>query len=79
MRTLIFTLALVLTLGLSAAQAASVKTHLPGDLTLEEAQDILKAALSKAKEVAVPMNIAVVDAGETLKFSPAKTEPFLAA
>lgn len=57
----------MLTLGLSAVQAAPVKTHLPGDLTLEEAQDILKAALSKAKEVGVLMNIAVVDAGGNLK------------
>lgn len=77
MRTLIFTLALVLTLGLSAAQAASVKTHLPGDLTLEEAQDILKAALSKAKEVAVPMNIAVVDAGGNLKIFAREDGAFL--
>ena len=77
MRTLIFTLALVLTLGLSAVQAASVKTHLPGDLTLEEAQDILKAALSKAKEVAVPMNIAVVDAGGNLKIFARQDGAFL--
>ncbi|OXS29230.1 MAG: PduO protein [Desulfovibrio sp. MES5] len=67
MRTFIFTLVFMLTLGLSAVQAAPVKTHLPGDLTLEEAQDILKAALSKAKEVGVLMNIAVVDAGGNLK------------
>ena len=77
MRTLIFTLALVLTLGLSAVQAASVKTHLPGDLTLEEAQDILKAALAKAKEVAVPMNIAVVDAGGNLKIFARQDGAFL--
>ena len=77
MRTLIFTLALVLTLGLSAAQAASVKTHLLGDLTLEEAQDILKAALAKAKEVAVPMNIAVVDAGGNLKIFARQDGAFL--
>ena len=77
MRTLIFTLALVLTLGLSAVQAASVKTHLPGDLTLEEAQDILTAALAKAKEVAVPMNIAVVDAGGNLKIFARQDGAFL--
>ena len=77
MRTLIFTLALVFTLGLSAVQAASVKTHLPGDLTLEEAQDILKVALAKAKEVAVPMNIAVVDAGGNLKIFARQDGAFL--
>ena len=77
MPTLIFPLALVLPLGLSAVQAASVKTHLPGDLTLEEAQDILKAALAKAKEVAVPMNIAVVDAGGNLKIFARQDGAFL--
>ena len=43
-----------------------VKT-LPGDLTLEHAQTILQAALKKAKEIKIPMNIALVDAGGNLK------------
>lgn len=43
-----------------------VKT-LPGDITLAQAQKILTAALKKAVEIKVPMNIAIVDAGGNLK------------
>lgn len=43
-----------------------VKT-LPGDITLVQAQAILKAALKKAVEIKVPVNIAIVDAGGNLK------------
>ena len=51
----------------SSAFAAGPKTHLPGDLTMEEALAVQKAALEKAKAQGVPMNIAVVDAGGHLK------------
>lgn len=44
----------------------SVKT-LPGDITLAQSQKILAAALKKAEEIKVPMNIAIVDAGGNLK------------
>ncbi len=46
--------------------AEPVKT-LPGDLTLKQAQVILQAALKKAEEIKVPMNIALLDAGGNLK------------
>lgn len=51
----------------SAALAAAPATHLPGDLSLREALDVQNAALQKAREQGVPMNIAVVDAGGHLK------------
>lgn len=54
-------------LAATAAGAAELKKHLPGDLALAEAQEVLKAALVKAKAQGVPMNIAVVDAGGNLK------------
>ncbi|MCC6126678.1 MAG: heme-binding protein [Pirellulales bacterium] len=37
------------------------------DITLEQAQAAVAAALAKAKEIGVKMNIAVVDAGANLK------------
>ena len=37
------------------------------DITLEQAEMITAAAKQKAKEIGVPMNIAVVDAGANLK------------
>lgn len=43
------------------------KLQLPGDLTLEQAQMVLEAALADAVAQKVPMNIAVVDAGANLK------------
>lgn len=51
----------------STTFAAGPRTHLPGDLTMEEALAVQKAALEKAKAQGVPMNIAVVDAGGHLK------------
>ncbi len=51
----------------SPALAAGPKTHLPGDLTMQEALAVQNAALEKAKAQGVPMNIAVVDAGGHLK------------
>jgi len=37
------------------------------DITLEQAEAISNAAKQKAKEIGVPMNIAIVDAGANLK------------
>ncbi len=37
------------------------------DITLEQAEAISHAAKQKAKEIGVPMNIAIVDAGANLK------------
>lgn len=51
----------------SAVFAGDVRKTLPGELTLEQAQAILKAAQAKAKAINVPMNIAVVDSGGNLK------------
>ncbi|HAS87720.1 MAG TPA: heme-binding protein [Desulfovibrio sp.] len=51
----------------TTAFAGDVKKTLPGDLTLEQAQAILKVAQAKAVDIKVPMNIAVVDAGGNLK------------
>lgn len=61
---------LILILGafMGTAQAADGPlTQLPGDLTLTQAQKILKVALDKATSQGVPMNIAIVDAGGHLK------------
>ena len=43
-----------------------VKT-LPGDLTLEQAQAVVRASVRRAEAIKVPMNIAVMDAGGNLK------------
>ena len=52
----------------SIAHAADVsKLYLPGDITLEQSQVAITAALNKAKEQGSLMNIAVVDAGGNLK------------
>lgn len=61
---------MILILGafMGTAQAADGPlTQLPGDLTLTQAQKILKVALDKATSQGVPMNIAIVDAGGHLK------------
>ena len=63
----ILPLALMLLLLAAAVQAAGPQKQLPGDLTLAQAQEVLKAALIKAEAQGVPMNIAVVDAGGNLK------------
>ncbi|MEI2384679.1 heme-binding protein [Breoghania sp. JC706] len=62
----IVALSIVLFGGVSAFAGDVVKT-LPGDITLAQAQKIIAAALKKAEEIKVPMNIAVVDAGGNLK------------
>ena len=63
----ILPLALMLLLLAATVQAAGPQKQLPGDLTLAQAQEVLKAALVKAEAQGVPMNIAVVDAGGNLK------------
>jgi uncharacterized protein GlcG (DUF336 family) len=63
---LVLTLCMLLlsaTLGL----ADGPRKTLPGDITLAQAQKCIDAALAKAKEINVPMNIAIVDAGGNLK------------
>lgn len=49
------------------AFAADLIKTLPGDLTLNQAQAVIRAAVKKAEQIKVPMNIAVVDAGGNLK------------
>ncbi len=51
----------------SLALADGPKKTLSGELTLEQAQKVLKAAVAKAEEIKVPMNISVVDSGGNLK------------
>ncbi len=64
-------LAVVCMLGASslghAAGPEVSKLVLPGDITLEQAQVVLQAAVAKAEEQGTLMNIAVVDAGGNLK------------
>jgi len=69
MRKLMLSTLLALSVMLLAGTAMAgdpVKT-LPGDITLAQAQKILAAALKKAVEIKIPMNIAIVDAGGNLK------------
>ncbi len=51
----------------SSGFAGEVRKTLPGELTLEQAQAVLKAAQAKAKAINVPMDIAIVDSGGNLK------------
>lgn len=51
----------------TSAFAGEVKKTIPGELTLDQAQAILKVAQAKAVDIKVPMNIAVVDSGGNLK------------
>lgn len=60
-----FALALVLVTSSMAADVS--KLQLPGDITQAQTEQVLQAALKKAVEQGVPMNIAVVDAGGNLK------------
>ncbi|AMD92631.1 GlcG/HbpS family heme-binding protein [Desulfomicrobium orale] len=59
------------------ALAQDVRKTLPGDLTLRQAQTVLAAALKKAEEIKVPVNIAVVDAGGNLKAFARMDDAFL--
>ncbi|OAM31244.1 MULTISPECIES: heme-binding protein [Eikenella] len=49
------------------ALADNLTKTLPGDLTVEQAQAVVQASIAKAREIKVPMNIAVMDAGGNLK------------
>lgn len=53
-------------LGAPAFSAGLTKT-LSGDLTTAQAQAVVQASMKKAREIKVPMNIAVMDAGGNLK------------
>ena len=55
-----------LALGAPAFSAGLTKTLL-GDLTTAQAQAVVQASMKKAREIKVPMNIAVMDAGGNLK------------
>ena len=63
---LLSALAIVVLLATSAF-AGDIKKTIPGELTLDQAQAILKVAQAKAVDINVPMNIAVVDSGGNLK------------
>jgi uncharacterized protein GlcG (DUF336 family) len=65
--SLLFPIVALVLLLASSAFAGEVKKTVPGELTLDQAQVIIKAALAKAKEINIPMNIAVVDSGGNLK------------
>jgi uncharacterized protein GlcG (DUF336 family) len=70
---------LVLSIALFSAPVFAegpVKT-LPGDITLAQARVVLDAALKKAVEIKVPMNIAIVDAGGNLKAFYRQEDAFL--
>jgi len=60
--------ALLCTLALGApAFSAGLTKTLQGDLTTAQAQVVVQASMKKAREIKVPMNIAVMDAGGNLK------------
>ena len=63
----VFSLVLALVLATSSMAADVSKLQLPGDITQAQAEQVVQAALKKAVEQGVPMNIAVVDAGGNLK------------
>ena len=73
---LIPTAALLLALAAPAFAASPVKT-LPGDITLAQAQAVVRSAQAKAEAINVPMNIAVVDAGGNLKAFARMDDAFL--
>ena len=66
-RFTVFSFVLALFLATSSMAADVSKLQLPGDITQVQAERVLQAALKKAVEQGVPMNIAVVDAGGNLK------------
>ena len=57
---------IILPAGTALAAEAS-KLYLPGDVTMEQAHQVLTAAVEKAKAQGTLMDIAVVDAGGNLK------------
>lgn len=60
-------LAAAMMVGAAPLSAAEAVRTLPGDLKLQQAQQVLRAALERAEAIQVPVNIAVVDAGGHLK------------
>ena len=79
MRKILFSTVFALSLALFAVPAMAkgpVKT-LPSDITLAQARVILDAALKKAVDIKVPMNIAIVDAGGNLKAFYRQEDAFL--
>lgn len=67
MRHIIGALCIVVAMAFPAPAADVGKFQLSGDITLRQAERVIDAALTKATEQGVPMNIAVVDAGGHLK------------
>jgi uncharacterized protein GlcG (DUF336 family) len=67
LQSILATTVCLLLLLASSALAGEPKKTLAGDITLAQAQVVLKAALAKAEAIKIPMNIAVVDAGGNLK------------
>lgn len=67
MRHAFWALCIVAAMAFPASAADAGKFQLSGDITLRQAQRVIDAALAKATEQGVPMNIAVVDAGGHLK------------
>lgn len=68
MRRLLLPGLMVLAFSVTAFADVDVsKLQLPGDITQTRTDTIIKSALAKAKEQGMPMNIAVVDAGDDLK------------
>ncbi|VEJ51152.1 Uncharacterized conserved protein [Neisseria weaveri] len=64
MKTAVLLLSLMT--GMPAVADGLTKT-LPGDMTLNQAQAAVQAAVEKARVMKVPVNVAVVDAGGNLK------------
>ena len=60
-------LVLVFMFAFSANAAEVGKLQLADDITLAQAQQVMKGALAFAEKQGVPMNIAIVDAGGNLK------------
>ncbi len=54
-------------MGKEAKNAKASKFQLPCDLSYDQAQIVMKAALDKAFEIDVPVNIGIVDGGCNLK------------
>lgn len=67
MKRFVLTLLCLCLFAVPAISADTKNLQLPNDLTLEQAENVLDAALKKAKKQGVPMNIAIVDAGGNLK------------
>ncbi|HXP95571.1 MAG TPA: heme-binding protein [Telmatospirillum sp.] len=66
-KSAIGTMAALLFMSATAFAADASKLVLPGDITIVQAEKVIDAAKSKAKEQGTLMNIAVLDAGGNLK------------